>query len=296
MKLADESVETVIRVLGKCSSELEPVGPWRWQCVVQNGTRMPLAASVEDGFLQLVGRPQANRGTSGSIETALLGNDKLVGGVKFALNAASSGLRLQTEIALVNESQVLHRFHWALAGFHQGYHRLKSLEFSDGATAVSSACAAAVSIPELLRETSWACTERGPNDFAVDLGTDSAPSARISTNEHGIDFSVEVVRCAPAAEATRLALAVFLLTASGALRLARAHAIEDGDQQRFGFQVCLPPAPTTDELDHALAALSTAYRMCTREVNLLLDDAAAQCYLGVRDIPCTTNPENEKEI
>ena len=73
MKLADESVETVIRVLDKCSSELEPVGPWRWQCVVQNGTRMPLAASVEDGFLQLVGRPQANRGTSGSIETGPAG-------------------------------------------------------------------------------------------------------------------------------------------------------------------------------------------------------------------------------
>ena len=296
MNLGDESVETVIRVLGKCSSELEPAGKWRWQCLVQNGTRLPLAASVEDGFLHLVGRPQANRGTSGSIERALLGNDKLPGGVKFALNAASRGLHLRTEIVLVNEAQLLDRFHWALAGFHQGYHRLKSLDFSEGATAAPSEGAAAVSIPELLRETPWPCTERGPNDFSVDLGADSAPPARISTNEHGIDFSVEVVRCTSAAEVTRQALAIFLLTASGTLRLARGHAVEDGDQQRFGFQVCLPPAPTTDESDHALAALSIAYRTCVREANALLDDAAARCYLGVRDFQCSTNPENEKEI
>ena len=109
-------------------------------------------------------------------------------------------------------------------------------------------------------------------------------------------FSVEMVRCNRAAEATRLALAVFLLTASSALRLARAHAVDDEGQQRFGFQVCLPPAPTTEELDHALAALSIAYRTCAREANVLLDDAAARCYLGVRDFRCTTNPENEKEI
>jgi hypothetical protein len=186
-----------------------------------------------------------------------------------------------------------------LAGFHQGYQRLKSLDFPDGATAgsiMSSARAGAVSIPELLCETGWPCTERGPNDFSVDLGADSTPPARISTNEKGIDFSVEVVRCPSAAEVTRQALAIFLLTASGTLRLARAHAVEDGDQQRFGFQVCLPPAPTTDELDHALAALSIAYRACAREANALLDDAAARCYLGVRDFQCTTNPENEKEI
>jgi len=296
MKLADESVETVIRVLGKCSSELGPVGPWRWQCVVQNGTRLPLAASVEDGFLHVVGRPQASRGDSRLMERALWGNDKLAGGVKFALNPASRGLHLRAEIALVNETQLLDRFHRVLAGFHQGYHWLKSLDFPDRATTLSSARAAAVSIPELLGETRWPCTERGPNDYSVDLGADSAPSARISPNEHGIMFNVEVVQCAPTAEATRQALAIFLLTASGTLRLARAHFVEDGDQQRFGFQVCLPPAPISEELDHALAALSIAYRTCAREANALLDDAVARCYLGVRDFQCTTNPENEKEI
>ncbi len=295
MRLANESVATAIRVLDKCSAKMEPAGPWRWRCVVQNGAALPLSASLEEGFLQLAAPPEALHGTTRGLEHALLGNDTLAGGVKFALNAASRGLHLRTEIVLLEETQLLDRVHWALAGFHHGYHRLKSLDSPDDGMIAPTAGASGVRLGELLRETSWSCTERGPNDFSADLGADSAPPARITANEHGIAFRVELVRCNTAAELARQALAVFLLTASSALRLVRAHAVEGEGERRFGFEVCLPATPALEEIDHALAALSTAYRMCAREASVLLDQAAAQCYLDVRDIPLTHNAKNEKE-
>lgn len=296
MRLANEAAANAFRVLDKCSAELESMGPWRWRCVVQNGALLPLTASLEDGFLQLAGHPEAMNRTAPALQRVLLGNDTLGGGVKFALNPASRSLYLRTEIVLLEEMQLLDRVHWALAGFHHGYHWLKSLDSHEEGAVAPAAGAPGVRLGELLRETSWSCTERGRNDFSADLAADSAPPARITTNEHGIVFSVELVRCTQAAEVERQALAAFLLTASSALRLVRAHAGEEEGQQRFGFQVCLPAAPAAEEIDHALAALSTAHRMCAREANVLLDEAAARCYLSVREIPLTINPENEKEI
>ena len=52
-------------------------------------------------------------------------------------------------------------------------------------------------------------------------------------------------------------------------------------------------APAAEEIDHALAALSIAYRMCAREADVLLNDAAARCYLAARE--SSTNPHQHEE-
>jgi hypothetical protein len=315
MRFTNEAAANAFRVLDKCCAELEPAGPWRWRCLVQNGVRLPLSASLEEGFLQLAGRPVTMRKCPRALEQALLENGTLAGGVKFALDAQSRVLHLRTDIVLVDETQLLDRMQWALDGFHHGYRWLKSSDFyaGDGASAapVSMPDVVAASTPALLdgpalpeetgaslgerlRETSWACTERSPGDFSAELAADSAPPARIRMSERGLVFSVELARFA-AAEASRRALAVFLLTASGALRMVRAHAAEADEQWSFGLQVFLPPAPAAEEIDHALAALSIAYRTCAREANVLLDEAAARCYLTARDVPTTYDQEPEKE-
>jgi hypothetical protein len=172
---------------------------------------------------------------------------------------------------------------------------LKSLDSGDDCIVTQTAGAAGVGLGDLLRETSWPFTERGPNDFSAHLEADSAPPARITMNEHGFVFSVELVRSNAAAEVTQQALTVFLLTASSALRLVRARAVDGDGQRSFGFQVCLPAAPAAEEIDHALAALSIAYRMCARETKVLLNEVAARCYLAARGIPTTQDQEQEKE-
>jgi hypothetical protein len=275
---------------------MRAAGPWRWHCAVRNGALLPLTARLEEGFLQLAGRPDAQARPATSLERALQATGTLAGGVKFALTAASRGLHLRTDIVLLEEGLLLERVQRALAGFHQGYQRLKALDsaFPERPPA-AVAGASGVRLVELLRETSWACSERGADEFSVDLRQDSAPPARITTRADGVMLSVDLARCALAAEAAPQALAVFLLTANSTLRLVRAHFMEAEGERRFGFQVCLPANPAVEELNHALAALAVAYRMCARETNVLLEDAAARIYLAARNVPIVKLNTNEKE-
>jgi hypothetical protein len=293
MTFLNESAATAARVLNKCFTEVKPAGPWRWHCVAQNGACLPITAAIEEGFLHLAGRPEPLPKGSGAPLRALKENATLAGGVKFALSPAGQGLYLRTDIVLLEEAQLLERVRWALAGFQHSPRRLKSHDDGGGVSAAPESAPA--DLGERLQETAWLCTERGPNDFAAELGADSAPPARIRMNEHGLAFSVELVRSAAGAELPGEALAVFLLTAGAALRLARAHALEMDGQRSFGFQVSLPAGAAVEEIDHALAALSIAYRMCAREANVLLEEAAARCYLTARGFPTIHDLEHEKE-
>ena len=294
MRLVSETAAIVYRALNKFSTELEPDGPWRWRCAVQNGTRLPIAASLEDDFLHLACRPDSIRQSACALERALLGNNTLAGGVKLALNVSSGSLHLHTDIVILEEKQLLDRLRWALDGFHDGHRLLKSTA-SRGSRAVAQAAASGTGLGELLREISWPSTERGPNDFSADLAADSAPPASIRMSESGVVLGVELVRANAMADAARKALAVFLLTTSSTLRLVRAYATEVDGGFAFGVQVNLPAAPASEEIDHALAALSIAHRMCARETNVLLNDAVARFYLTARDIPTTNDYQSEQE-
>jgi hypothetical protein len=295
MTLSNDAVGTAFRALARCSAELRPAGPWRWQCVVQNASLRPLTASVEDGFLHLAAHLEARGGEAGDLDRALRANGMLLGGVKFALSPASRGLHLCTDIALLDEARLLERVHWALEGFHQAHGRLNGLDPDQGGAAARGAEVAGSRLAELLRETAWSCTERSPGEFAVDLHQDSLHPARIAASAHGVVLDVEMARCDTAAEAALRAMSIFLLTASGALRLVRAYAAGADKVRTFEMQVGLPAEPAPEELEHALAALSVAHQMCAREAKVLLDPAAARCYLAVRNFPLVEETQCEQE-
>jgi hypothetical protein len=297
MRFANEAAATVFRVLDKCSCELSPDGPWRWKGAVQNGTRLPISASFDEGFLQLASRPGMIRKSANALERALLGNGEMTGGVRLALDGASGALHLRSDILLLDETQLLDRFHWALDGFHHGAHLLKSLD-SDSRykrAEIRRTTASGINLAELLRETKWTTAERGPNDYSVELDAASAPPATIRLTESGVVASVELVRSEMSAENTRRALAVFLLTTSSVLRMARAYAVKTDEQMCCGFQVGLPHAPAAEEIDDALAALSVAHRNCARETSVLLNDLAARRYLSAREYSTTEDHQPEKE-
>ncbi len=293
MKLANESAEMTSRVLRKCADEIEPAGPWRWMCAVQNGTRLQVAARFEEGFLSLACLPDEIRTGTCGLEDALLGNGTLAGGVKLAFDYSSGRLRLQTDIAVLDEKQLADRLWWAINGFHDGC-RLLQAPASGFDHSVSETTESGDALGELLRETSWASAERAPNDYSIELDHDIPARARIRMSKTGVVSSLELVRAKVMAETNRQALAVFLLSATGALRLVRAYAEESDAGWCFGMQVGLPPSPAVEEIDHALAALTAAHRMCARETSVLLDDSAARRYLAARD-PSTINNEQKKE-
>jgi hypothetical protein len=293
MKFANESAATAYRVLNKCAQEMEPAGPWRWRCVMQNGTRLNIDAAMEDGFLQLVYRPDAIRKAALALEDAMLCNKTLAGGVKLAMNSSTSGFHLRTDIVIVEEQQLHDRLEWALEGFHEGNRLLLSSEVLDEPTSLQTAPDA--DLDERLRESSWSCTKRGPNNYSVELDAQAAPPAGIRINGSNLELSVELLRCGAPANASRQALALFLLTATSVLRLVRAYAAQTEDQESYGLQVSLPTSAGSAEIDHALAALSIAYRMCAREAAVLLQAAAAHHYLAAHDHSTTDNHQKEKE-
>jgi hypothetical protein len=295
MMLANETAATAYRVLNKCACEMESSDPWSWQCVVENGARLPLAASFDEGFLQLVCRPDAMHKTALALEDAMLRNKSLAGGVRLALCSAGCGLHLRTDLVVLDENQLRDRMEWALEGFHDGTRLLESPDAHNEGSSLQAAPVSDAALADLLRECSWPCAERGANDFSAELDASAAPPARIRMNGSNLELSVELLRCDAAAEITRQALTLYLLTASSSLRMARAYAAHADGQISFGFLVSLPSTPAAEEIQHALSALSVAYRMCARETHVLLHSAAARHYLAARN-PSTTDDNNfEKE-
>ena len=278
MTLTNAWVATAIRVLGQCSAELEPAGPWRWKCIVQNGVRQSLTAKLDEGLLELAGKTEEHDVTSRALEEALCANQALPGGVRFALVGHGFDLHRRADIMLREDALLLSRVRWTLAGFHPDPPKPHDEDVAD-----PTISAPRLGLGELLYESAWVFTERGPNVFSVDLGSSPATPATISVQNNGLVLCVELAHGAPMTEAASQALTLFLLTANSVLRLARAYRVDEGGQQWFGLQVCLPPSPTAGELEEGLAALSVAHRSCVREAKALLDDAAARCYLSVRD-------------
>ena len=281
MRLTNEAAATAARVLGKCCTEMKSRAPWRWNCAAQNGQHVSFDASVEEGFLQLsAGTSMCGLGGC-DLDRALLRNGTLSGGVKYVLDPSSHELRLRADIVIVDELQLADRVRLGLVGLHQGHAQLDECAASPAAAPRDhSLNSKAARLTQLLSESCWSFTERSSNELAVSLRVDSAPPALIATNGGGVELILELVRC-NSRESLRLrAVSVFLLTANGNLRLARASSSDRDGQRSFGFHVCLPASAVAEEVEHALSALSVAYRTCAREAAALLDQRTAQYYLS----------------
>jgi len=291
----NEFAATTYRVLNKFAHEMTPSGTWNWKCVVKNGTKLPLAASFDEGFLQLACRSDAICKTTLALEDAMLCNKMLAGGVKLALDPSSRSLHLRSDIVVLDELQLRDRLEWALQGFHDGNRLLKSPASHKDHRISQSAPVPDADLADLLRDISWSCAEREQNDFSADLDASGAPPASIRMNGNSLVLSVELLRCNATADIARQALAIYLLTASCSLRMIRAYAEHTDDQICFGFHVSLPSCPAPEEIQHALAALSVAYRTCARETAVLLHGAAAKHYLAACNTSTTDDHQHDKE-
>jgi hypothetical protein len=147
-----------------------------------------------------------------------------------------------------------------------------------------------------MRESSWRLTERGPCEFSTDLEARSSPPTRLRATSREVALTAELVRTSTVADCSKKAIALFLLTASSSLRLTRAYGSETDGAWACGMMVSLPAVPAMEEIEHGLAALSIAHRLCAREANVLLDEGAARFYLAARDVPTSNDQFHEQEI
>jgi hypothetical protein len=297
MNLNREIAGAAFRVLGKCTEEAQPNGPWRWSSAVCNGARLQVESSLQDGFLALASRSEGTQRCAAELQHALLGNHLLPGGVGLALGG--DGLHLRTDIALPEDAQqseehLLGRLRWALSGFHHGAALLKLLGVRSRERAQHHAVLSDAGLAGVLGSSTWKSEPRGGHEFSAALDSNGAPPARIRMTELGLQLSVELGFVATGAKESRSAIPAFLLSVGRTLRMAHASAMELDGGWSFGFRVCLPPTPLPEEIDHGLAALSLAHRMAAREASVLLDETAAACYLAAREI-ATTNQPNEDQ-
>jgi hypothetical protein len=294
MTLARQTAAVVVRCLDRCFAEVKPGGPWRWQCTAQNGASHRVIASMGEGFLHLACNLEPDRKEPDLFNQALLANSTLPGGVGLALGRRS-GLQLRSDLAILDESQLIDRIQWALNALRDGLHVFPSRHPETSGFARQGALSPDPGFAERLLLSGWTCAERGPREFSAQLDAVGAPPAMVRAADDGVVFSVDLVRLEDAAQPAHQALAIFLLTTCGKLRLVRAYATRTDSRQIFGLEVNLPPLPASEEIDHALAALSLGYRVCAREAALLLNETAARSYLAARGLSNNHQSYGRKE-
>ena len=99
----------------------------------------------------------------------------------------------------------------------------------------------------------------------------------------GIRLRTELPIAETASSLSRHAVSVLLLRACQTIRMARA-AIGSGPAAPHYWEVCLPGLPTLDQLRHALAALSVAWKQTGREAEALQDERIVGAYLTTQDV------------
>ncbi len=258
-----------------------------WEFTLQNGSALPVRARLIEDWLQL----DAELGSATDpthIWSALEWNGRLDGAAKFALGLSGRFMRLRAEIPLDGEAAVAADLAAALAGFE----RAASLENGSAgeepvpphAAALPSQPEASLPLRELLADAGWQSAERPGGSLIVDL--ESGGDFRQALVEAGPDgswrASVELARWESHVPASRDALAVLLLTASGAVRMARPSAGETGDGIATRFEIRLASHASPALVGRGLAALSVACRLCSREAAILSNERIAGRYLAVR--------------
>lgn len=281
MRLANDKAAIALTMLNKCCDDVEPAGPWRWRCSMQNGTRVTSVATFSGDFLRLATCVPSLVRTPQSIERALMSNAQLRGGVRIALHRDRKEFLLSADMAVLTESQVAARISSAMDGFHDALSALEAGISAPPQPEANPATKPASKLASLLEETRWQHHVREEGDYAVTLDAASSPPARITACAHELSASVELVRVGHDSTCVRQALANYLLSACSTMRMVRATMACASAQRCYQLEARLPADPESEELDHTLGALSIAYRGCAGESTVLLNEAAARCYLAV---------------
>ena len=143
---------------------------------------------------------------------------------------------------------------------------------------------AALPLEQLLIEAGWPFTERSEGNYMVELdGYGDFRQALVKADPDGSRrASVELAEWEAPAPASKVALAVLLLTAAGVIRMVRPVVEDFGDRMTARFEICFSPDAGSALLEQGLSSLSVACRFCGREADVLCNRRIAEKYLTVR--------------
>ena len=214
-----------------------------WEFSLGDGIAIQATACFVDAFL-LFDAPAPAACELAQGPQWLRWNAALAGNAKIALMPNPWRVRLRAEILVGEETEVAPRVRDTLAGLREACRLLAG----DPSTFVDSRHTEPLSSDEdrnvprnllaLLRETGWAFNERSGGSATVEIASrGDCCRVLLEENAAGVRAAMELLGVAPPAESSRLALAALLLSASGALRLARPYVEDVGERFSCGFAV-----------------------------------------------------------
>lgn len=269
--------------LEKCVTRggVRAAGRSAWTFDLGNGKPLPVAARCEDRWLQLRAPIAGKEGADAPWRFLLL-NGGLRGAARVVRAERERRMELRADLPLHDVELVSARLEAVCESLRRASAAVAGNEKDGDADAVSERAKdgkTELAWVQLALEHGWKLEPRESNRFAVEL---EAPGflnqACVEQRGPEVRLSIDLARSDALSAQSRRAASLFLLTMTGWLRMVRGTATER-EPGAIRLEVRLPAAMTGVELDLALAALSLACRLCTREVRALSDDLLARTYL-----------------
>ena len=268
--------------LERAAGGIRPVGRGRWSFDLVNGRRLPGQAAWQEGWLELRIPLPFSEPSDPTLPWTLLEENRGLDGVARFVHRENRTV-LQAEMAISDPALVSPRLAAACESLRladavrNGKPRRKAQE--------STAPIEAEPEPaweQLGAERGWWLTRRDDHRLGVELdapGLMNQAFLEERDSEHVV--AIELLRSAALPLRCRRAVAVFLLSLTGRLRLVRA-TVGRQEPEAVRLEVVLPSAPwvTAVELDLSLEALSLACRLGSREVRALGQEPPARIYLA----------------
>jgi len=275
--------------LAQHTDGVKVTGRNRWEVLLAGRPSVWASVSLESQWLHvdvpLGARASRRLLAERNVPSLLQQNAGLAGGVKFGLAETAGQVHLLADLPLeqgqVPEPQFLDILAGVKKGMTQGTRSTRTR-----ATTVSATQPQASDILEgLLEEAGSPFTKRASGQIAVQLDVrEQFVQALIEEDPAvGIRLRTELPIAETASSLSRHAVSVLLLRACQTIRMARA-AIGSGPAAPHYWEVCLPGLPTLDQLRHALAALSVAWKQTGREAEALQDERIVGAYLTTQDV------------
>lgn len=285
--LGDAKERMVAACVAGAAAVCRRISRGRWEFGSASG-RVAGSAAVEDGWFLL--RVPLNGEWDGTEDWSLLCRNASLGGMcKFVRDPFGLRRELRADLPLDSEDaleslprrlrETLEEFESAL-GTNRGF---PETTLSNDPPHPSTA----FGVADLLQETGWTFVERSPVQFAVDLEVPGNFIQALVEDQGGcgITARVEAAKYDSLTPSQRSALAFFLLTTGGAVRMSRSAIVESETSIVARLEVNLN-APGPADLDHALSALSVASDLCVREARCLERGQLAEIYCRARCGPC----------
>jgi hypothetical protein len=281
-----ERREALGGLLERAAPRVKSSGPESWRLSLANGSRLSAEARLEGPWLSLEA-PLRSRRRARDPRELLGANARLEGGVRFSLPGGGRSVSLRADLPLSPSEGLEARLRAGLRGLLEGaaFWRFRKRGTGEALPAEpqdSDECGPGLA--DLCEEAGWGSRGLEGGARRVDLdsqrGVYHADIRAVAGG--GASAAAELARLPSPGPSSRLAVAVLLLAAGGAVRLARPALRESVEETVAVAEVSLIPPLRAEALDRALGALSTLGWLCGPELAALAAPALADAYLEAR--------------